>query len=76
MQKRTTEIHEFLETQGGMKITYPDKKEFIQAAIAVKDKFAAERGVDFVYFLKRIRETANNYLKNIFRRDALNTIPF
>ena len=41
----------------GMKVTYPEKAPFIEAAESVQDKFADEKGEAFRDLLVRIRET-------------------
>ena len=59
MSAQTAEIRQFLSTEGGMKMTNPDKTAFIAAAQKVQDKFAAEKDDDFRALLKAIREAAN-----------------
>jgi len=58
MQKQISEIREFLKTKGGMKTTYPDKTEFIKAAITVQDKYVADKGDDFKTLVNAIRDAA------------------
>ncbi|MBN2567907.1 MAG: TRAP transporter substrate-binding protein [Deltaproteobacteria bacterium] len=58
MQKEVSEIREFLKTTGGMTTTYPDKAEFIKAALTVQDKYMADKGDDFKSLVKAIREAA------------------
>ena len=58
MSKDIAEIRRFLTEEGGMKRTDPDKADFIKAAMAVQDKFAAEKGAEFQALLKQIRDAA------------------
>ena len=55
---QTEEVRTWLTAEGGMSMTRPDKAEFIGAAKAVQDRFAAERGQDFVDLLERISAAA------------------
>lgn len=41
----------------GMRVTYPDKSKFIEAAQGVQDSFATEKGEEFRGLLERIRAT-------------------
>lgn len=52
------EIRRFLTEEGGMRATYPDKAPFIEAALKVQDRFAAERGAEFQALLADIRAVA------------------
>ena len=51
-------VRKWLSTEGGMSMTRPDRAEFIAAAKTVQDKFAAERGEEFVDLLERIGAAA------------------
>lgn len=51
-------VREWLASEGGMAITRPDRAEFIAAAKTVQNKFATERGDDFVDLLARIDAAA------------------
>lgn len=57
--KATDEIRQRLVSKYGMKITYPDKKPFIAAAMKVQDEFAAKSGPKFKELLDKIRAAAN-----------------
>ncbi len=54
----TTEIRNWLATEGGMAMTTPDKTDFVAAAKGVQDDFAAKRGDEFVDLVKRIQAAA------------------
>lgn len=55
----TEEIRTWLVDEGGMKRTDPDRAEFIKAAQEIQNKFAADRGEDFVNLVKQIQDAAN-----------------
>ncbi len=55
----TEEIRTWLVDEGKMKRTDPDRDEFIKAAKAIQDKFAADRGEEFVNLVKQIQDAAN-----------------
>lgn len=55
-QKRKEHL-EFLGKEGGMKVTYPDKAEFIAAAQKMQDAWLAEKGDDMRDLVLRIRNT-------------------
>ena len=57
-QAATEEIRSFLASKG-MKITRPDKKEFIKAGQAVHDIFAAQKGEEFSRLLQTVRQSIN-----------------
>lgn len=59
MSQQVAEIRKFLTTEGGMKMTTPDKADFIAAALKVQNKFAAEKDDDFRQLLQAIRDAAN-----------------
>ena len=50
------EERHWLATKGGMKVTRPDRKPFIEAAKKVQQKIAKERGEDFVKLVDEIQE--------------------
>lgn len=58
MDAKLEEIYADLE-RFGMKITRPERAEFIAAANTVQDNFAAQRGDEFADILQRIREVAD-----------------
>ena len=55
--KRTEEIRRFLAEEGGMRVTHPDKGEFIAAARKVQDEWLASRGPEFRELVEKIRAT-------------------
>ncbi len=59
MSAQIEDIRTFLTTEGGMKLSNPDKAGFIAAAMKVQDKYAAEKSGDFKALLKAIRDEAN-----------------
>ena len=59
MEKQVSEIRDFLANEGGMKTTYPDKTEFIKAAIKVQDNFIASKGPEFKELIEQIRAAAD-----------------
>ena len=58
MEKQVAEIRNFLANEGGMKVTHPDKTEFIEAAIRVQDNYVADKGPEFKALVDSIREAA------------------
>ena len=54
----TEEIRTWLSTEGGMKMTRPDKTDFIKAAQTVQQDFAEKRGADFVELVGKIQAAA------------------
>ena len=58
MESQVDEIRSFLAKEGGMATTYPDKKEFIQVAIAVQDKFLSDKDQSFKDLVAAIRSEA------------------
>ncbi|MGR0278869.1 TRAP transporter substrate-binding protein [Marinomonas dokdonensis] len=56
--KNTNVIRSWLVENGGMNITYPDKKDFILAAEKVQDKIMSEKNKDFKDLVNKIREEA------------------
>jgi len=58
MEDELGELRAFLEKEGGMKVTYPDKAEFIKVAQKVQDDFAADRSEEFKKLLQDIRDAA------------------
>lgn len=53
----TAESRDYL-AKMGMKVTYPDKTKFIEAAMGVQDEFAAKKGEEFRKYLQLIRDAA------------------
>lgn len=51
-------VRGWLSSDGGMSMTRPDRADFIAAAKTVQDRFAEERGADFVDLLQRIAAAA------------------
>ena len=58
MEDELQELRSFLGKEGGMKVTYPDKAEFIKVALQVQDDFAADREAEFKKLLQDIRNAA------------------
>ena len=59
MLKDLDGTREFLINKGGMKITYPDKAEFIKAGIKVQNEFLKEKNDEGISDLvNKIREAA------------------
>ena len=58
MEKQVSEVREWLANQGGMKVTYPDKTDFIKAAIKVQDDYMADKGPEFKELVDNIRAAA------------------
>ena len=56
--KETADIRQWLVDKGGMKMTTPDRGEFIAAAQKVQQSFAAENGPAFTEMLNKIRAAA------------------
>lgn len=54
----TEQVREWLATEGGMKMTRPDKADFIEAAQMVQQDFAKKRGEDFVKLVDAIAKAA------------------
>jgi tripartite ATP-independent transporter DctP family solute receptor len=55
----TKEIRDWLANEGKMEMTVPDKAPFIEAALGVQDKYAAEGGDKFKELVEKIRAAAN-----------------
>ncbi len=55
MAAQTEEIRNWLSSEGGMKVTRPDRTKFVAAAMSVQDEFAVEGGEDFQKLLAAIR---------------------
>lgn len=55
----TEEVRKWLVEEGGMKMTTPDKTDFIAAAQTVQADFAEKRGPEFVDLVTKIQEAAN-----------------
>lgn len=58
MNAELKELRQWLVNEGGMEITYPDKKEFVDVALKVQDDFAANMGEEFKKTLQEIRDAA------------------
>ena len=58
VSNETEEIREWLATEGGMKMTRPDRTDFIKAAQEVQLAVANERGEEFVELIKAIQTAA------------------
>ncbi len=54
----TEEVRKWLSTEGGMKMTRPDKKAFIEAAQKVQQQFAKKRGAAFIELVNKIQGAA------------------
>jgi len=54
----TAEVREWLVKEGGMKMTTPDKTDFIAAAQKVQQNFAADRGQEFIDMVNAINAAA------------------
>lgn len=54
----TEDVRKWLVEEGGMARTDPDKTDFIKAAQGVQQKFAAERGADFIELVNAIQAAA------------------
>ena len=52
------EVRTWLETEGGMEVTRPDRAQFIEAAKGVQQMIAKERGQDFVDLVDEIQAAA------------------
>jgi TRAP-type C4-dicarboxylate transport system substrate-binding protein len=59
MSAQVAGIRKFLTTEGGMKLSNPDKSGFIAAAQKLQDKYAEEKDQDFQDLVKAIRNAAN-----------------
>lgn len=58
MSEQVAGVRQFLETQGKMTVTAPDKSEFIKAAISVQNDYMADRSPAFKDLVMAIREAA------------------
>lgn len=54
----TEEVRKWLSTEGGMAMTRPDKKDFIEAAKKVQQAFAEKRGPEFIDLVGKIQAAA------------------
>ena len=54
----TEEVRTWLATEGGMKMTRPDRTDFIKAAQGVQQMVAKERGAEFVELINAIQAAA------------------
>ena len=55
IQNGTQTHRAWLGSEGGMKVTNPDKTEFIKAAIKMQDEYAKSQSAEFNTFLKMVR---------------------
>jgi len=55
----TSEVRNWLVEKGGMAITTPNKVDFVKAGKMVQDRFAKERGAEFVELVAKIQAAAN-----------------
>ncbi len=53
--ERTEEIRRFLENEGGMQVTRPEKTEFLAAAHKVQDEWLKNKGAEFRKLVEQIR---------------------
>ncbi len=59
MARQLAVARDFLRDKGGMKVTFPDKADFIKAGITVQDNFISEKGdADLKELLLKIRAAA------------------
>ena len=54
----TEKVRAWLENEGGMTVTRPDRADFIAAAKTVQDEFTEQRGEAFGQILQQIRDAA------------------
>jgi len=52
-------VRNWLVEKGGMAITTPNKADFVKAGKMVQDRFAKERGAEFVELVAKIQAAAN-----------------
>lgn len=57
MVDQIAEVHRFLGDEGKMKVTYPDRDDFVVAAQKVQDDWLAGKGAEFQALVKNIRNT-------------------
>ena len=57
MIKQIADVHKFLEEEGKMKVTYPDRKDFIAASQKVQDEWLAGKGPEYKSLVESIRNT-------------------
>ena len=55
MVKQIADVHKFLAEEGGMKVTHPDRADFLAAAQKVQDAWLADKGDDFTRLVSAIR---------------------
>ena len=55
MVKQIADVHKFLAEEGGMKVTHPDRADFLVAAQKVQDAWLADKGDDFTRLVSAIR---------------------
>lgn len=57
MVQEIENVRKFLAEEGGMKVTYPDRKDFIAAAQRVQNQWLADKGGEFRELVEKIRNT-------------------
>lgn len=57
MVKQISDVHKFLAEEGKMKVTHPDRKDFIAAAQRVQNEWLADKGPEFRALVESIRNT-------------------
>lgn len=57
MVKQIADVHKFLEEEGKMKVTHPDRKDFIAAAQRVQNQWLADKGAEYHDLVEKIRNT-------------------
>ncbi len=57
MVKQIADVHRFLAEEGGMKVTHPDRADFIAAAQRVQNRWLADKGPEFQALVEKIRDT-------------------
>lgn len=58
MRDELKDLRDWLGSEGGMAVTYPDKGQFIAVARKVQDDYAANMGEEFKALLRDIRDAA------------------
>lgn len=57
MVKQIADVHRFLEVEGGMQVTHPDRGDFVAAAQRVQNRWLADKGPEFRELVEKIRNT-------------------
>ena len=55
MVKQIADVHKFLAEQGGMKVTHPDRADFVAAAQRFQNRWLADKGPEFRKLVESIR---------------------